>query len=864
MSNPIGRSRESGVTPIITSPSSSSSSSSSSPCPSTTTTTTKTSKDRNGRRSLVREGTSGSLTITTNLSNLKSNQEAEEHPAITTTTTTTTSSSSSSSNDTDETTGASVNVVRSTIDKSFDPSGFYTGFHVPLPPKASVPTSSLTRTKEQTGFVESTSAGVDFVSHLPFELALCIIYHLPSHQDVLNAAMVNKVWRSVAMDNIIWREFFFRNPGWGIRDDAEMVLEKRSRSRRSESVGKGKQKGEDPGGGGGGGGTEIPFSSRSADRKRGKEKESEGANHTPNAKDSPSKVKTWRETLHLPSLPDLSGLHLGGVGATTNPSGPKQNGNGGAVNVDEDPRSRRVGSGSRSNLEFNEDADATTSPVRSASSSRFSFFSSPVRGPSTPAGIKRAAAQASSLSPSENDAFGGEQRPGSWSGAAADSSFTIARPKVNAEDEDVDDEGESVGHTLDWPKLYADRLTLERRWNPYRYSPGGPKVVVEEEEEGGEEREAGGSSGGAGVVKGKEFKFHPTKRYLRGHEDSVYCVRFDPGIGTGSSGRIISGSRDKTIKIWDADSFRLDTNLLGHSGSVLCLQHDERMLVSGSSDATVRVWDYEAICRLRQETEVNEGQAVVLDINAKDGGEGREETGVTREEGNERWLKIVGKEARSYVLAVLRGHEHGILDVALGTEWILSCSKDSTVRVWKRGGEFELHRKYTAHQGPVNAASLQGDQVVTASGDGCIHLWQVESGVTLRTFSGHERGLACVVFKGEKIISGSNDQTIRTWDSKSGECKSRFQAHNPLVRALSYHPHRNLILSGGYDRMIRLWDSSRIQANQPPSVVRQLKLHSARIFDVQILTSFILSASEDQRICVTSFDGQGIDASLFV
>lgn len=31
--------------------------------------------------------------------------------------------------------------------------------------------------------------------------------------------------------------------------------------------------------------------------------------------------------------------------------------------------------------------------------------------------------------------------------------------------------------------------------------------------------------------------------------------------------------------------------LTGHTGSVLCLQYDEKVIISGSSDSTVRVWD---------------------------------------------------------------------------------------------------------------------------------------------------------------------------------------------------------------------------------------------------------------------------------
>lgn len=31
--------------------------------------------------------------------------------------------------------------------------------------------------------------------------------------------------------------------------------------------------------------------------------------------------------------------------------------------------------------------------------------------------------------------------------------------------------------------------------------------------------------------------------------------------------------------------------MTGHSGSVLCLQFDEKVIVSGSNDSTVRVWN---------------------------------------------------------------------------------------------------------------------------------------------------------------------------------------------------------------------------------------------------------------------------------
>ena len=57
----------------------------------------------------------------------------------------------------------------------------------------------------------------------------------------------------------------------------------------------------------------------------------------------------------------------------------------------------------------------------------------------------------------------------------------------------------------------------------------------------------------------------------------------------------MSGLRDNSIKIWDRKTLEQHERVLtGHTGSVLCLQYDEKVIISGSSDSTVRVWDVES------------------------------------------------------------------------------------------------------------------------------------------------------------------------------------------------------------------------------------------------------------------------------
>jgi WD40 repeat protein len=75
---------------------------------------------------------------------------------------------------------------------------------------------------------------------------------------------------------------------------------------------------------------------------------------------------------------------------------------------------------------------------------------------------------------------------------------------------------------------------------------------------------------------------------LRGHDGSVQSVVFCP-----DSSRIASGSYDRTIKIWDAQTGACLQTLEGHDDSVqsVVFSHDSSRIASGSSDATIKIWD---------------------------------------------------------------------------------------------------------------------------------------------------------------------------------------------------------------------------------------------------------------------------------
>ena len=86
------------------------------------------------------------------------------------------------------------------------------------------------------------------------------------------------------------------------------------------------------------------------------------------------------------------------------------------------------------------------------------------------------------------------------------------------------------------------------------------------------------------VVVGLRKVWDACEQALWGHSDHVYSVAFSP-----DGSHVVSGSKDRTVRIWNVVTGESEAKLKGHSGWVnsVVFSPDGSHVVSGSDDGTM-------------------------------------------------------------------------------------------------------------------------------------------------------------------------------------------------------------------------------------------------------------------------------------
>ena len=157
-------------------------------------------------------------------------------------------------------------------------------------------------------------------------------------------------------------------------------------------------------------------------------------------------------------------------------------------------------------------------------------------------------------------------------------------------------------------------------------------------------------------------------------------------------------------------------------------------------------------------------------------------------------------------ITVFGSHENSISCLAWSNDGthLASGALDRTIRIWDMENRREVRRLVSR----VNslAFSPSGQTLASASIDHSISIWDTDSGINLKTLSGHSGSVEAVVWSpnGRTVASASHDRTIRIWDVMSWRAVAILEGHTSAIEALSFSHDGSIMASQGDH--LRLWD----------------------------------------------------------